>query len=168
MWLLTSMYKIISNMSGKVGILIYIMIIIPHYYSPLSFCLATPFLFTFCLLYCVFKQSSVPTAVYNLHKVVPHHSLSSHWALNHDPYLSVKTCYFWVASKTEPLCLFVCLFVTSLSLYVPDKGTVDNVNRSLSVLKVIHWELKKHNEDNCYSSREKDIGYLYIANCILH
>lgn len=53
-------------MSGKVGILIYIMIIIPHYYSPLSFCLATPF-----VSYCVFKESSVPTAVYNLHKVVP-------------------------------------------------------------------------------------------------
>lgn len=150
-------------MSGKVGILIYIMIIIPHYYSPLSFCLATPFLLTFCLLHCVFKQSSVPTAVYNLHKVFPHHSLSSHRALTHDPYLphiSVKTCYFWVASKTEPLCLFVCLCVTSLSLYVPDKGTVDNVNRSLSVLKVIHWELKKHNEDNCYSYTDRQ---LYIA-----
>lgn len=47
----------------------------PHihydYYTSLLFSSFILPCYTFCLLYCVFKESSVPTAVYNLHKVVP-------------------------------------------------------------------------------------------------
>lgn len=73
------------------------MIIIPHYYSPNSFCRATPFLFPIFLLLCyltVLIVSSLKPC-----KVFPHHSLPSHWALTHDPYLahiSMMTCYIWV------------------------------------------------------------------------
>lgn len=102
-------------------------IITPHYYSHHLFCLAPSFLSPF-MSRCVYYHSPVPTAVYDLHKVSPHDSLSYHQALTHDPDLpriSVKTCCFWVAAKMS---LSACFCVSTQLV------CVDDVNRCLSVL----------------------------------
>lgn len=97
------------------------------------------------------RRPSAPTAFYNIHKVFLLRSLSSCRALTHDPYLphiSVETCYFGVAWKTEHfVCACVC-FPLQFSvcgirvLYIMLTGAHQ------SLQSVIHTEFRKHNKDD--------------------
>lgn len=116
------------------------------------------------------RRPSAPTAFYNIHKVFLLRSLSSYWALTHDPYLphiSVETCYFRVAWKNWAfVCASACVF-SSPVLRVPDKGAVHNVNRCSLYSQWFTLNLESIIKMTDSSSAKVFDSTLTPANCVL-
>lgn len=133
----TSTSKITSSMSGKVILhmclsrivfvsILYLSVCSSSHVSPVALSaaqcriLGLLYIITLSLHIALLHSSLVfsSQAVYNVHKVFPHHSVPSHWALTHDPCpprVSMKTRHLFHRAS---LFYFLIVFPLRLSVYL--------------------------------------------------